>query len=173
MDGRSRTRKSDLFDRSDADVRPTPGILYPDDEEGENEAHTNRLPAVDNGFNTLKTFVIFAIIVGCFAVVYPKFIHPVVLYAWGKSTQDKVTEEKFLPPRFQQGSVHPGAAPRVPRSNMHDRYERCTLTLRTPAYQNKRSACPCYPRLIDWLIWLSQPCFCFLLETHFTWEVEN
>ncbi|OQV14478.1 hypothetical protein BV898_11320 [Hypsibius exemplaris] len=75
-----------------------------------------------SGFNTIKTFVIFAIIFGCFAAVYPRFIHPVVLYAYyGKPMQDKASEDTFLPPKFKHGAVHPGANARTPRSNMHDR----------------------------------------------------
>jgi hypothetical protein len=42
----------------------------------------------------LKTIGTFAIIIGCFAIIYPRFMHPLVLKMAGMQPEKTATEEE-------------------------------------------------------------------------------
>ena len=121
---RHRHGRTELFGARNKDWRAT-ATDGEDLEEVPAAPHVPEPVLQDSGFNTIKVFVIFGVIFGCFAAVYPKFIHPAVLYAYhGKTVADKLAEENFLPPKFHHGAVHPGINTGVPRSSMHDRQDK-------------------------------------------------
>ena len=74
-----------------------------------------------SGFTRFRTVIVLAIIFACFALIYPRFIHPAIKQAFGSKTEKKSEhfEDKFLPPRFQHRPItpHPGHPP----SNMQKR----------------------------------------------------
>ncbi|GAU94845.1 hypothetical protein RvY_06553 [Ramazzottius varieornatus] len=70
---------------------------------------------IESGYTRFRTIIVFAIIFVCFALVYPRFIHPAIKQAFGSKRDNKGEpfEDKFLPPRFQQRPTmtHPGHPP--------------------------------------------------------------
>lgn len=66
----------------------------------------------------IRTIIVFAVIIGCFAVVYPRFLHPVYQYMVGGPSAKQVIEDRFLPPKFQQ---HPSQMNRPKESAMRHR----------------------------------------------------
>ncbi|XP_076471867.1 uncharacterized protein LOC143301451 isoform X2 [Babylonia areolata] len=66
----------------------------------------------------LKTLGAFAVIVGCFAVVYPRFLHPFVLRAFGMNPASTKEEDSHYPPHMRNGKPLP--ADRRPPPMPHD-----------------------------------------------------
>ncbi|XP_055356935.1 resistance to inhibitors of cholinesterase protein 3-like [Paramacrobiotus metropolitanus] len=71
----------------------------------------------------IRTVVVFAVIIGCFAVIYPRFLHPMFSHVFGGSAAARQQmEEKFLPPKFQsQHPAHQMPNQRESHSAMHMR----------------------------------------------------
>lgn len=58
---------------------------------------------------TAKTIAVFAVIVGCFAVLYPKIFHPMLMHALGMESK-KAASDPFLnrvPPHLRRPTTNP------------------------------------------------------------------
>lgn len=78
-----------------------------------------------NSVTPVRSLIVFAVIIGCFTVVYPPFIHPLFKYAiYGSSANKQLpAEERFLPPKFQQRPGGQMVQPQKERTSaMHERH---------------------------------------------------
>ncbi|KAL8617632.1 hypothetical protein ACOMHN_038024 [Nucella lapillus] len=67
---------------------------------------------------SLKTVGAFAVIIGCFAVVYPRFLHPFVLRAFGIQPEPVKEDDAHYPPHMRHGK--PPSVDRKPPPMPHD-----------------------------------------------------
>ncbi|XP_050410446.1 resistance to inhibitors of cholinesterase protein 3 isoform X1 [Patella vulgata] len=71
--------------------------------------------------STIKTVGVLAIIVGCFAILYPRFMHPIVLRAFGMHKTHESGEETPLYPPHKMGGDPRARANARPEGRQHMR----------------------------------------------------